>query len=103
MNKIKNITLGDKQFKPFIESDKIISKIINMSITLNKEYANKKPLFICVLNGAFLFASELIKRYTQNCEVSFVKLASYEGTSSSENVKHYWFKRRFKGQKHNNC
>ena len=45
MNKIKNITLGDKQFKPFIESDKIISKIINMSITLNKDYTNKKPLF----------------------------------------------------------
>lgn len=83
MNKIKNITLGDKQFKPFIESDKIISKIINMSITLNKDYTNKKPLFICVLNGAFIFASELIKRFNHECEVSFVKLASYEGVESS--------------------
>ena len=58
-----------------------------MSITLNKEYANKKPLFICVLNGAFLFASELIKRFKHECEVSFVKLASYQGTTSCENVK----------------
>ena len=54
-----------------------------MSITLNKDYTNKKPLFICVLNGAFLFASELIKRFNHECEVSFVKLASYEGVESS--------------------
>ena len=50
---------------------------------LNKDYANTSPVFVCVLNGSFIFASELIKRYKHSCKVSFVKLSSYHGVSST--------------------
>ena len=80
---MKKVTLEDKNFKLFIESKKIIAEIDKLSSKINEYYANKKPIFICVLNGAFLFASELIKRFDHECEVSFVKLSSYEGINSS--------------------
>ena len=60
---MKKVTLEDKHFKLFIESKKIFSEIDQLSLKINECYANKKPIFICVLNGAFLFASELIKRF----------------------------------------
>ena len=84
---MKKVTLEDKHFKLFIESKKIFSEIDQLSLKINAYYANKKPIFICVLNGAFLFASELIKRFDHECEVSFVKLSSYEGINSSGVVK----------------
>ena len=80
---MKKVTLEDKHFKLFIESKKIIAEIDQLSLRINAYYANKKPIFFCVLNGAFLFASELIKRFDHECEVSFVKLSSYEGLNSS--------------------
>ena len=84
---MKKVTLEDKHFKLFIESKKILAEIDQLSSKINAYYANKKPIFICVLNGAFLFASELIKRFDHECEVSFVKLSSYEGLNSSGVVK----------------
>ena len=84
---MKKVTLEDKHFKLFIESKKIFSEIDQLSLKINECYANKKPIFICVLNGAFLFASELIKRFDYDCEVSFVKLSSYEGLNSTGVVK----------------
>merc|ERR1712194_16459 len=87
INKMKKVTLEDKHFKLFIESKKIFSEIDQLSLKINECYANKKPIFICVLNGAFLFASELIKRFDYECEVSFVKLSSYEGVNSTGVVK----------------
>jgi hypoxanthine phosphoribosyltransferase len=84
---MKKVTLADKHFKLFLESKKILAEIDQLSEVINEHYSNKKPIFICVLNGAFLFASELIKRFNHECEVSFVKLASYEGLNSSGVVK----------------
>ena len=84
---MKKVTLEDKHFKLFIESKKILAEIDQLCSEINAYYANKKPIFICVLNGAFLFASELIKRFEHECEVSFVKLSSYEGINSSGVVK----------------
>ena len=84
---MKKVTLEDKHFKLFIESKKILAEIDQLSSKINAYYANKKPIFICVLNGAFLFASELIKRFDHECEVSFVKLSSYEGLNSLGVVK----------------
>jgi hypoxanthine phosphoribosyltransferase len=63
---MKKVTLGDKHFKLFIESKKILAEIDQLSLKINEHYANKRPIFICVLNGAFLFASELIKDLTMN-------------------------------------
>ena len=51
---MKKVTLGDKHFKLFIESKKILAEIDQLSLKINEHYANKRPIFICVLNGAFL-------------------------------------------------
>lgn len=84
---MKKVKLHDKHFKLFIDYEIIISKIEDLVKVLNVNYAHKKPIFLCVLNGSFLFASELIKRFNHECEVSFVKLASYEGLNSTGNIK----------------
>ena len=80
------ITLHDLQFVPFIPEKKVISAIDDIAHKLNKEMAIKRPLFIGVLNGAFMFLSEILKRYEHECEVSFVKLASYDGIKTSSQV-----------------
>ena len=84
---MKKVKLHDKQFKLFINYEIIISKIEDLVSVLNVKYADKKPIFLCVLNGSFLFASELIKRFEHECEVSFVKLSSYKGINSTGEIK----------------
>ncbi len=81
------IKLHDLQFVPFIAEDEIATAIDRVSDQLNKELSDKKPLFIGVLNGAFMFVSEVVKRFNYDCEVSFVKFSSYEGTKTTHEVK----------------
>lgn len=75
--------LKDKNFTKFILNDDIQAKVSEMSDRINTELAGKKPLFVVVLNGAFIFASDLLKKVTIDCEIAFVKLSSYKGTHSS--------------------
>lgn len=75
--------LKDKTFTKFILNDEIQAKIGEMSALINKDLAGKKPLFIVILNGAFIFASDLLKRVSLDCEITFVKLSSYRGTMST--------------------
>ncbi|MEI8046321.1 MAG: hypoxanthine phosphoribosyltransferase [Bacteroidota bacterium] len=75
--------LKDKSFKKYITNEAIQEKIIALSAQMNTDLEGKKPLFIVVLNGAFIFASDLLKRITVDCEIAFVKLSSYHGTHSS--------------------
>ena len=82
-----NIRLNDKVFKPHISGDDILVQVERVSQEIAKDYKGRNPIFIVVLNGAFMFASDLMKAYPYNCEISFVKLASYEGTKSLEKVK----------------
>lgn len=81
------IKLHDLEFEPFISEGQITEAIEKIAEDLNREYAGKTPVFIGVLNGAFMFASEVIKRFDYDCEISFVKLASYQGTSTTGKVK----------------
>lgn len=81
------VQLHDLQFTPFISEEKIMAAIEDVSKKLNAEWKEEKPVFLGILNGAFLFASELIKRFEGDCEVNFVRLNSYEGTNTSGNVK----------------
>ncbi len=81
------IKLHDLEFEPFISEEEIINSIKNISEELNRDYEGKKPVFLAVLNGSFMFASEVVKRFKGDCEISFVKLGSYEGTETSGNVK----------------
>ena len=76
----------DKEFVPYLSEQAIQEKITKLATQLNKDYAGKKPLFLSILNGSFLFTADLFKQITIEAEVSFIKLASYKGTSSTGNV-----------------
>ncbi|OIP01476.1 MAG: hypoxanthine phosphoribosyltransferase [Bacteroidetes bacterium CG2_30_33_31] len=81
------IKVIDKNFEIFIHNSEIESAIKNVADKINIDYSGKKPLFIVILNGAFMFAADLMKNLNIDCEVSFVKLSSYQGTKSTEKVK----------------
>lgn len=86
MNK-QTIKVINKEFETFISNKKIDKAIQNIAKQINIDYKNKKPLFVVILNGAFMFAADLMKKLDIECEVSFVKLSSYQGTKSTEKVK----------------
>ena len=79
--------LHDKAFEPFISSEEIEFAITNMAKQMDDDFFDETPIFIGVLNGSFMVMSDLMKRYRGMCEVSFVKVASYEGTKSTNEVK----------------
>lgn len=81
------IHLHDKTFEPFISSDEIDFAIKNMAKQMDDDFFDEVPVFVGVLNGSFMVLSDLMKQYRGMCEVSFVKMASYEGTSSTNDVK----------------
>lgn len=83
---MQRVTLKDKTFVPYITSDKILESVKQMSKKINSELAQETPLFLVVLNGSFMFAADLLKEVTIPCEISFIKLASYHGTSSTGTV-----------------
>ena len=80
------IRVHDKEFEPYLTAEEINARIRIMAAQINKDYAGKKPLFIAILNGAFMFASDLFKEITIDAEICFIKLASYKGTKSSGHV-----------------
>lgn len=84
---METITIHDKKFRLYIPSSKIESVIIDLASKLNRDLHKKEVIFLAVLNGAFMFASDLLKHISFNCRVSFVKLASYEGTQSSGRIR----------------
>lgn len=81
------VKLHDLEFEPYISEEEITRVIEEISVKLNKDFRDKKPVFLGVLNGSFMFASEIIKRFNGDCEISFVKMGSYEGTETTGNVK----------------
>jgi hypoxanthine phosphoribosyltransferase len=83
---MSTIQVLDKTFEPYLKEEAIQEKITALAAALNKDYAGKRPLFLSVLNGSFLFTADLFKQITIEAEVSFIKLASYKGTSSTGNV-----------------
>lgn len=80
------IQINDKSFDVFIQESEIAAKILEISSTINAEYKDKELVFIAILNGAFMFASDLMKNITIPCVISFVKVSSYEGMSTSGRV-----------------
>lgn len=86
--KMERIKLHDKEFKIFIPYEEIQKSIRNVASQINNDYKNKDlPLFLSVLNGSFMFAADLMKNIEFNCEISFIKLSSYEGTTSTGTVR----------------
>lgn len=82
----ESITINDKQFDLFIEHEVIEHEIRRVAQQINAELADRNPIFLAVLNGAFMFAAELMKEVSIPCEITFVRLASYKGTSSTNQV-----------------
>jgi hypoxanthine phosphoribosyltransferase len=83
----KKVTVLDKDFEIFIKSEKIQQAIETLAKRMNEDLKGKDVIFLGILNGSFMFASDLYKLITVPSQISFLKLASYQGTSSSGNVK----------------
>lgn len=80
------IKLLDKTFEMFITNDEINFAIDQMVRQVEDDYHYENPIFVGVLNGSFMFAADFLKKYAHSCEVQFVKMSSYEGTSSTGQV-----------------
>lgn len=86
-NNKKRVKLLDRTFEVMISADQIDEAVDRVAEQINVDYADREtPLFLGVLNGSFMFMSDLMKKVDFNCELSFVKLASYEGTSTTGKV-----------------
>ena len=81
------IRVKDRDFSPFIKENEILSQVVRVAGEINRDFDGKEPLFLCILNGSFMFAADLLKNITIPCNVSFVKLASYQGTDTTGSVK----------------
>ena len=81
------ITIKDKTFKTSIPEAEILKRIQVVADRINNDMKDKNPLLLAVLNGSFIFAADLMRMLTIPCEISFVKLASYQGTTSTGTIK----------------
>ena len=84
MDKVK---VKDKEFSLFLTAEDIDKAVAQVAEMINIDMKGRDPLFLCILNGAFIFASDLLKKVEVDCEVSFVKLSSYVGTKTTNTVR----------------
>lgn len=80
------IQVHDKTFQPYISAEDIVQKVKELASAIEKDYKDKIPVFIVILNGSFMFAADMFKALNIPAEICFIKLASYKGTKSSGNV-----------------
>jgi len=80
------IKLHDKSFGTYLSENAIQEKVKEIATNINQDYKDKKPLFIAILNGSFMFAADLFKYLDINAEICFIKLASYKGMKSSGHI-----------------
>jgi hypoxanthine phosphoribosyltransferase len=81
------ITLHDKQFTPYLPGQQIQASIQEVARRINEDYAGRQPLLVAVLNGSFMFVADLMKGLNVACEVAFIRVSSYSGTSSTGEIK----------------
>jgi len=81
------VQLGDLRFTKFISATQIREKVIELGEQIHSDYRGTCPLIICILNGSFIFCSDLVRAIDMDCEVQFLKVSSYEGTSSTGKFK----------------
>lgn len=81
------IKIHDKEFRPYISAQELDTQISRLAKEIKTNLGDKKPLFVAILNGSFMFASDLLKKYERECEIAFVKLSSYQGVESSQTIK----------------
>lgn len=78
-----SIQLHDRTFTPFISEERIDARVRELATVIEAKHGDQSPLFVAVLNGAFIFAADLMRQLTMNCSITFVKIRSYQGTESS--------------------
>ena len=81
------ITVHGRNFRKYINHASILEAVSGVAQKINQDYAGRRPLFLSVLNGSFMFTSDLLKGIDLECELSFIRLASYEGTDSTGTVR----------------
>lgn len=84
---MSTIQIKDKQFTISIPEEEILQSVQRVADAINRDLEGKNPLFLSVLNGAFMYTADLMKRIQIPCEISFIKFSSYSGTSSTGEVK----------------
>lgn len=84
---MSTVRIKDKTFKTFIPETTIQERVKGVAGKINRDMAGRNPLLLAVLNGSFIFAADLMRYLTIPCEISFVKLASYQGTTSTGTIK----------------
>ncbi len=82
------VKIKDKTFETSLPEAEIKARIREVAAQISKDMAGKNPLLVAVLNGSFIFAADLMREITIPCEISFVKLSSYSGTSSTGKIRH---------------
>lgn len=80
------VTLKDKQFKPYIPADELQQIVARLGEQISSDYAGKSPVFLIVLNGAFMFGADLMKHIDLTCRISLIKVSSYQGMQSTHTV-----------------
>lgn len=80
------VKLHDLEFEPYLDQKTLQESVKQLAERISADYTSRTPVFLGILNGAFMFLSDLMKYYEGDCEISFTKLASYEGTSSTGEV-----------------
>lgn len=80
------IKVHDKSFEPYLSEETIQQRVKELAATINADYQGKRPYFVAILNGSFMFASDLFKHLTVDADICFIKLASYKGTQSTGKV-----------------
>jgi hypoxanthine phosphoribosyltransferase len=83
---MSHVQVLDKTFVPFISREAINARVQELGKMIDADYAGKTPLFLAILNGSFIFAADLFRAITVEAEISFIKLASYKGTTSTGSV-----------------
>ncbi len=83
---MESIVVHGKTFVPYISAEEIQAKCFEIAVKINNDYKDEKPLFIAILNGSFLFAADMFRHINLEAEISFIKLVSYKGTTSTGNV-----------------
>lgn len=83
---METVQLHDLHFEKCISKTEVQQAVNGVAVRVNDDYSNKRPVFLTVLNGAFLFAAELIMKFDGECELSFIKVASYDGTEQKDEI-----------------
>ena len=84
---MQTIQVKDKSFSLFIPEKEILKEVKRIATQINKDFKGEEPVFLAVLNGSFIFAADLMKEISLPCEISFVKLASYQGVSTTGQIR----------------